>query len=207
MSNSVSATQAVSAQKSQLRLAVSTFCLVLALLILTGCASKPEPRIDYARDVNFAQYQTFGFFENPETNTAEYQSLLTDHFKSALRREMEALGYRYQAEEPQLLLNFASITEDRTDIRSSPFRANVGFGRYGYRSAWHLGFPIYQSDIETVHYKQGTVRIDLVDAAQNRLIWQGVQEGRLTRDALKNPKQAVDETVALIFQRFPTRQP
>ncbi|MEE2022974.1 MULTISPECIES: DUF4136 domain-containing protein [Alkalimonas] len=189
-----------------LRSSVAITVMVVFALLLSACASKPEPRIDYARDVNFAQYQTFGFFDNPETNTEEYQSLLTDHFKSALRREMEALGYRYQAEGAQLLLNFASNTEDKTDIRSSPFRANVGFGRYGYRSAWHLGFPIYQSDIETVHYKQGTVRVDLVDAAQNRLIWQGVQEGRLTREALKNPKQAVDDTVALIFQRFPTRQ-
>ncbi|MCC5825519.1 DUF4136 domain-containing protein [Alkalimonas sp.] len=206
MSNFVKVTQAASEHRSQLRLVASTFCLLLAMLVLAGCASKPEPRIDYARDVNFAQYQTFGFFDNPETNTEEYQSLLTDHFKSALRREMEALGYRYQAEGAQLLLNFASMTEDKTDIRTSPFRANVGFGRFGYRSAWHLGFPIYQSDIETVHYKQGTVRVDLVDAAQNRLIWQGVQEGRLTREALRNPKQAVDETVALIFQRFPTRQ-
>ncbi|MEE2000087.1 DUF4136 domain-containing protein [Alkalimonas sp. MEB108] len=206
MSNYVKATQAVSEQKSQLRLLVSTFCLLLAVVVLAGCASKPEPRIDYARDVNFSQYQTFGFFTNPDTNTEEYQSLLTDHFKSALRREMEALGYRYQPDNAQLLLNFASMTEDKTDIRTSPFRANVGFGRFGHRSAWHLGFPIYQSDIETVHYKQGTVRVDLVDAAQNRLIWQGVQEGRLTREALRNPKQAVDETVALIFQRFPTRQ-
>ena len=206
MSNYVKATQAVSEQKSQLRLLVSTFCLLLAVVVLAGCASKPEPRIDYARDVNFSQYQTFGFFTNPDTNTEEYQSLLTDHFKSALRREMEALGYRYQPDNAQLLLNFASMTEDKTDIRTSPFRANVGFGRFGHRSAWHLGFPIYQSDIETVHYKKGTVRVDLVDAAQNRLIWQGVQEGRLTREALRNPKQAVDETVALIFQRFPTRQ-
>lgn len=182
---------------------VSTIMLLAILLVLSGCALKPDARVDYARDVNFNQYQTFGFYKAPSTDTEDYQSLLTDHFKAALRTEMEVRGYRYQEDDAQLLLNFASNTEDKTDIRSSPFRANVGFGHYGYRSAWHLGFPLYQQDIETVHYKQGTVQIDLVDATQNKLIWQGIQEGRLTREALRNPKQAIEETVSHLFQQFP----
>ncbi|MDP4535741.1 DUF4136 domain-containing protein [Alkalimonas collagenimarina] len=185
---------------------VTVLMMLVIMLVISGCSVKPDARVDYARDVNFSQYQTFGFYKAPGTDTEEYQSLLTDHFKSALRAEMEALGYRYQEDDAELLLNFASNTEDKTDIRSSPFRANIGFGHYGYRSAWHLGFPLYQQDIETVHYKQGTVQIDLVDAAQNKLIWQGIQEGRLTREALKNPKQAVEETVAHLFQQFPGRQ-
>lgn len=185
---------------------VTVLMMLVIMLVISGCSVKPDARVDYARDVNFSQYQTFGFYKAPGTDTEEYQSLLTDHFKSALRAEMEALGYRYQEDDAELLLNFASNTEDKTDIRSSPFRANIGFGHYGYRSAWHLGFPLYQQDIETVHYKQGTVQIDLVDAAQNKLIWQGIQEGRLTREALRNPKQAVEETVAHLFQQFPGRQ-
>lgn len=198
---------AVTVAESRLRFGMLNMVILLALvLILSGCTLKPDARIDYARDVNFSQYQTFGFYKAPGTDTEEYQSLLTDHFKAALRTEMEALGYRYQEDDAQLLLNFASNTEDKTDIRSSPFRASVGFGHYGYRSAWHLGFPLYQQDIETVHYKQGTVQIDLVDAAENRLIWQAIKEGRLTREALRNPKQAVDDTVSLLFEKFPTRQ-
>ncbi|MCH8537440.1 MAG: DUF4136 domain-containing protein [Alkalimonas sp.] len=199
--------EAVPTSESTLKFSLLSVVMLLAIIfVLSGCAVKPDARIDYARDVNFNQYQTFGFYKAPGTDTEDYQSLLTDHFKAALRTEMEALGYRYQEDDAQLLLNFASNTEDKTDIRSSPFRANIGFGHYGYRSAWHLGFPLYQQDIETVHYKQGTVQIDLVDAAENRLIWQAIKEGRLTREALRNPKQAVDETVSLLFQKFPTRQ-
>ncbi len=35
-----------------------------------------------------------------------------------------------------------------------------------------------------------------------QLIWEGVAEGRITREDMKNPQAAIDTVVAELFQRF-----
>ena len=36
-----------------------------------------------------------------------------------------------------------------------------------------------------------------------QLIWEGVAEGRITRDDMDNPRVAIDAVDAELFQRFP----
>ena len=61
---------------------------------------------------------------------------------------------------------------------------------------------MYQEDVNTVHYKVGTANIGFVDAERMQLIWDGVAEGRITREEMKNPQPAIDRVVAELFQRF-----
>lgn len=196
--------------------------LAATALLLAACASPKQANIDYDRTVNFQQYQTYAFYQTPtpatpdSDNTAEtaapatdatapsYDPLLDQHFKAAISKEMNALGYRYDEQAPQLLVNYVSNTENREDVRSSPFSINAGYGFFGRNSALSLGFPLF-GGVETNRYKVGSVLIDVIDASANRLIWQGMVEGKLTSAALKNPQLAIDNSVALIFQRYPTR--
>lgn len=186
--------------------------MLLLLVVVTGCASQRPAVVDYDRTINFSGYQTFGFFpqQSAEADATEntaatgYEPLISQHFKAAIMQQMQALGYQYSAENPQLLVNFGTNVETRTDIESSPFRASVGYGFYG-RSSFYMGFPIYGNDLEKRTYKYGTVSIDVIDAAQKRLIWEGRAEGKLTQKAMNNQQKAVFDAVALIYQRYPTR--
>jgi hypothetical protein len=175
------------------------------LLILSGCASGPDIRVDSDPSVKVSSFETFGFFEPLATDKAGYSTLVTARLKEASRREMEARGYRYDAASPDLLLNFQLNVEERTDIRSSP-SAGVGYGGYyGYRSygAW-AGYPV---DIDTTHYKQGTLNIDVVDAERKALVWQAVAEGRIKKEAMKNPGPAIDAVMSRLMADFPSRIP
>ena len=58
-------------------------------------------------------------------------------------------------------------------------------------------------DIETVGYKAGTLRIDLVDVVRNASVWQAVAEGKIPEEAMKDPGPAVDAVVRSMFQQFP----
>jgi len=190
--------------------------LAAAMLILSACASPKKANIDYDKNVNFSQYQTFAFYQAPadgaepaaETANTEkkpaYDPLVDQHFKTAISREMTALGYRYDEQAPQLLVNYTTNVENREDVRSSPFSINAGYGFFGRNSALSLGFPLF-GGVETNRYKVGSVLIDVVDAAANRLIWQGMVEGKLTSAALKDPEKSINETVTLIYQSYPTR--
>lgn len=61
----------------------------------------------------------------------------------------------------------------------------------------------YPQDIQTVHYQEGTLTIDLVDAAKKQLVWQGVAQGRIHKKAVQNPGPAIDKAVTDIFAKFP----
>ena len=177
----------------------------LATLMLAGCATGPKIRSDAAPDANFSRYKTFSFIAEPATDKAGYATLVTQHFKAAISNEMTALGYQYRENNADLLINFNSNVETRTDVRSTP-TASVHYGYYNYRRGFYAGFPLFANDVDTIRYKYGTVNIDVVDAAKKQLIWEGVSEGTLKRSDLEEPKEAIAKVVNLIFQQYPLQK-
>src|SRR6187402_3653374 len=112
-----------------------------AMLIIAGCATTKAPptRIDYDKKADFSVYRTFGFPKETGTDRGGYSTLVTSYFKSSISTAMEARGYKYSEDHPDLLVNFYMNTKDRTEIRPDA-RASVGYGYYGYRyglyNAW-----------------------------------------------------------------------
>ncbi|HEY0921869.1 DUF4136 domain-containing protein [Rheinheimera pacifica] len=180
-------------------------CAALAALVITGCATGPKVRSDAAANTNFSSYKTFAFMPEPATDKAGYATLVTQHFKDAISAEMTALGYQYSETNADLLVNFNSNVETRTDVRSMP-SATFNYGYYNYRRGYYAGFPLYTNDVDTIRYKYGTVNIDVIDAEKKQLVWEGISEGTLKKSDLEKPKQAISEVVSLIFQQYPTRQ-
>jgi len=184
-----------------------TYRLLLAaglVSLLAACASSgPKVHTDYDAGAAFDSYRSFGFVEPLGTDRSGYSTLITAHFKAAARQEMEQLGYTYRESNPDLLVNFFSNTESRTDIRTRP-GSSWNLGYYGYRSGLYFGFPIHHAETNTRHYKVGTLNIDVVDAKREQLVWEGMIEGRLSRKDMENPRATIAEAVRQIFAHYPT---
>jgi hypothetical protein len=183
---------------------IKQMCVVAVAALAAGCATQPDYRVDYDPSVDFTSFRTFGYFEQLGTDQAGYSSLVTQHFKNATRREMEKLGYTYTEQDPDLLVNFNAMSTEMTEVRSRPAPTMGYTGYYGYRGMMYSPFPMYQTEVETVNYKVGTVNIDVVDADRMMLVWEGVVEGRLTKKAMENPRAAIDAVVTELFTRYPT---
>jgi hypothetical protein len=176
------------------------FAAAIALAaLLAACATTdaPNTRVDYDKSADFSVYRTFGFPKETGTDRGGYSTLVTSYFKSSLTTAMEARGYKYSAENPDLLLNFFMNTRERTEIRSTP-----GAGYYGYRDGLYGGWPMYDRD-RTVNYQFGTINVDIVDAAKKQLIWEGIAEGRISEEMLANPKVTVNAVVTEMMRRYP----
>ncbi|HLT91133.1 MAG TPA: DUF4136 domain-containing protein [Woeseiaceae bacterium] len=197
-------------QAASLRTAARRFSsfavLVTASLVLSGCAASPDIRTDYDRSVDFSSFETYGYPDELGTDRAGYSTLITQHFKQAVDREMQSRGYRYVEDDPDLLVNFFANVRDVTRLRSRP-NLWVSYGYYGYRYGLYSAWPLYASGTDTVHYRVGTANIDIVDAERRQLIWEGVAEGKLTREVLEDPQPAIEAVVAELFSRFPGRAP
>jgi hypothetical protein len=178
---------------------------LLSALLVAGCAttSAPNSRIDYDKKADFSVYRTFGFPKETGTDRGGYSTLVTSYFKSSVTTAMEARGYKYTEDHPDLLVNFYMNTRERTETRSQP-NSTLGYGYYGYRYGLYNAWPMYDDD-RTVTYKVGTINLDIVDAEKKQLVWEGVSEGRVSEEAMANPKVTVNAVVTELMRQYPGR--
>ena len=177
-----------------------------SLLALAGCASAPDVRVDYDRTADFTRYKTFGFASPLGTDRGGYQSVVSQHLKAATQREMEARGMRLDANAPELLVNFSATLSDKLRVTTAPTMATgVGMGRgyYGYRTGMYTAWPMYADQTVVTQYKEGTLNIDVVDAARKQLVWESVVSDSVTQKMLDNVPAAIDAAVAAAFAKYP----
>jgi hypothetical protein len=179
---------------------------LLATVALAGCAPAPTVRANTDPSVDLATYRSYAFPANPGTDRAGYTTPITSYFKQAIRREMDARGYRYvESGDADLLINFNANAREHVEVRSTPAPAYGGY--YGYRAGLYGVGHVYMAapEIDTIRYKVGTANIDIVDWRKKQLVWEGVIEGRLTDKIMENPQAAVDAAVTEMFTKFPGR--
>jgi len=117
----------------RLSLALVGSMVVGASLVLSACTTpKINTRSQSDPSVNLASYKTYGFVAEPGTNRGGYSTPITTYFKTAITREMNARGYTYSENSPDLLINWNTNAKEQVDIRSTP-SMSYGYGYYGYR--------------------------------------------------------------------------
>ena len=179
---------------------------VAASLVLVACATGPRVYSSEKPQVDFSSYRTYGYVAQLGTDEpGAPTSLLTQFLKSAIDREMQARGYRYVEEGGELLVNFYVETQEKIESRVSPSRGPyVGFSYYRYRSGLYVGWQDY-SETDLSQYTEGTLNIDLADAARQELVWEGIAIGRVTEEARRDVQAAIDSVVPQIFEQYPYR--
>lgn len=186
--------------------ALAVASLLVSALAIGGCATGPDVRVDYDRTADFKSYKTFGFASPLGTDRGGYQSIVSQHLKAATQRELEARGMRLDTAAPQLLVNFNATLSDKMRITSLPtvtLGVGMGWGYYGYRAGMYSAWPLYDQT-SVMPYKEGTLNIDVVDAARKQLVWESVVTESVTQKILDDIPAAIDAAVAAAFARFPT---
>jgi hypothetical protein len=169
------------------------FCSVF---VVCGCASGPDIRVDMDPTANLRSFRTFAFFQPVSADSSQYTTLVGSRLKQATRAQLERIGFVYSENDPDLRVNLFIKVVDKQQVRSS------GSGYYSYRGGYYgtwSGYPY----VETIDYREGTLSIDLVDAKRKQLVWQGVAEGEVSDEALKDPGPAVEKVVTRMFSNFP----
>ncbi len=169
--------------------------LTAAIVTLTGfaaCESGPTVRTHASADFQPNAYRTYGFYPAARG----YTTLLTQDLQEAASRELEAHGYK-RSDQPDLLVNFHVLTREKLEVTSTPT------GYYGWRRGYTWGGMAYANEVRS--FTEGTLNIDLVDRAQNRLVWAGAAVGQVTEKKLKDPKPVIDRAVAAILAQLPAR--
>jgi len=179
--------------------------MLLCVAALSACSATPlKVRSNTDPAANFDSYRSYGFVPEPGTNRGGKSTALTIYFMQAIRKEMDARGFQYTEESPDLLVNFNANPHAMPDVATSVEPANGYSGYYGYRNGLY-GLPVLGAydHTETINYRVGTGNVDVVDAHRKMLIWEGIAEGRLTEDMLADPGPAISAAVSDMFAQFP----
>jgi hypothetical protein len=130
-----------------------------------------------------------------------YATPASQRMRAAVRSQMESRGYAYSAEDPDLWVNINSYLQQRTDAWSSP---HLDYGYYySYRTHRYMVAPFWRDRVDVYQYTEGTLNVDVIDAARNTLVWEGIAVGRATRYKPAERDARIDGAIAEIFARYP----
>ncbi|HSG64898.1 MAG TPA: DUF4136 domain-containing protein [Gammaproteobacteria bacterium] len=180
-----------------------TTALATLATLLAACATGPRIYSSVNPQTDLTSYASYSYAPTLGTDTAgQPTSLLTQYLRAAVDREMQARGYRYVPVGGELLVNFYVETTEKIQSRTTGPRVGVGLGYYGYRGIMYRGWYGYP-ETEISQYTEGTLNIDVADAAQRQLVWEGVAIGRITEERRRNVEATVNEVVPMVFAEFP----
>ncbi len=184
---------------------VKVVALGVVTALVTACATAPVVRTRVAEQVDLASFHTYAFVAKPGTDTGTYKSLTTQQLERDVGQELQSRGYLPAAanDKPDLLVNFTEGAHDRVEGTMAAPAFGVGWGwapyRWGPWGPWGWGGGY--SDVQTV--TTVSLSIDLIDRANNSVVWSGTAFSDLTRRMLDHPAESIDVTTRDIFAHFP----
>ena len=177
----------------------------LLVLALAGCATGPKISSEVDPEADFGGYRSFGFYAPLALEKEGYATPATDRIKAAARAQMESRGYVFTADQPDLWVNLNAYLQEKTDVTSIP---TVDYNYYySYRARGYFAVPYWRDRTDVRQYTEGTLNVDLIDRARNRLVWEGIAVGRVSKVKPEERGARIDSAVAELFARFPHRAP
>ncbi|HEV2272160.1 MAG TPA: DUF4136 domain-containing protein [Steroidobacteraceae bacterium] len=186
---------------------VKVLALCAATALLTACATAPEVRTRVAEQVDLASFHTYAFVAKAGTDTGPYKSLTTQQLEKNVGAELQSRGYVAAApgEKADLLVNFTEGAHDRVVGMAPEPAFGIGWGpgwggpyRWGPWGPWGPG---YYGDVQTV--TTVSLSIDLINQANNSVVWSGTALSDLTSHMLDHPAESIDVATHQIFLHFP----
>jgi hypothetical protein len=185
---------------------------VIFLASLAGCASQPEYFIDHDRSFAFESFRTYRWYDDAHpSKTAEYRQYNASdrRVRTYIDRELQRAGFEeISYGEADFLVNYSISREEKTTINNFAgypprgVHGGVGVGTYG--SAVSVG---YSSGPSVKTYREGTVVIDVIDTAEDRIVWRGIAEGRLSKKLSISEKDTLASKLAReLMADFPPQQ-
>lgn len=175
--------------------------IVLTIILLQACSGIPVSQ-DFEQGFDFAGLKTFAWDANVENQwgLAGSNELVDRRIRGAIENSFTARQFsQVDSVKADFLVLYNVVVDQR--ISSSNVSGGVSVGRSTRGRHGSIGIST-GSQIRT--YEQGTLLIDVVDTASDKLVWRGVSSQALPD--LSDPQRLTDHinaTVVAILEQFP----
>jgi len=171
-----------------------------ALAMAPGCGSPLKVTTDFDKHVDFSKYKTYKI--NPVDVRHESVSQHNkDLLKTAVISEMTKHGFLQDTLQPDLVLNIVTVI--RQIKESMAVTDDYAYGGMYRPYYWNSSFgpPVYTTS-DANQFKDGSIIIDMADATNNNLLWEGVGSAQIEQP-LTNPEGQIKAVVKEIMKDFP----
>lgn len=182
--------------------------LVIAALVLAGCASTFEATYDHDRQHNFSNYRTFAWIAEHPMVVAEsvgvVNPMLETHVMNAMASGLQAKGFRLVQNPAAADFVIAFTVGSREKIRVDSYPTMSG-GYYGggYPRHWGWGTHYYGTETTVRQYTKGMLAVDIFDVKERRPVWHAVATKTIQEKDRKQIVETVDAAVNAILGGFP----
>ncbi len=173
---------------------LTSLFLSLLFLIFISCTSV-RVATDYDTKVDFNAYKSFAFYK-PGIDKVDVSDLDKKRIMRAVEAELIAKGMQ-KSTTPDVLINLFTKSRERINVNDN-FIWGVGWG-------WNPWMWGGLGRLNINQYIEGTLFIDVIDAKEKELVWQGIGSGVLSlRSGVKRREERIEELVKETLSEYPS---
>ena len=174
--------------------------ILFLLLVAVAACSSLKTSYDYDKQADFTKYKTYNY--TADALSLPIQELNRNRLLQAIDKEMTARGFT-KAESGDVQVDLRVKAEQKREATATSSGTGMGYGggwRYGYGG----GFTTTQINVN--EFVEGTLFINLVDRATDKLVWSGRGTKVVDEDASPETRERnIKEGVAAVFKNYPIK--
>jgi len=173
------------------------FPVILFSLCLISCSSLKVVS-DYDNETNFDNYSTYSIAEL-DMERANINELNLNRIVKAIKSEMNNKGFK-ETKKGDLEIHVHGLVENQVSTTATTDYYGSSYPYYRRRIGWGTAYGTTTVDVQ--EYRKGTLIVDLVDRADEKLVWQGLGSSVLP-DNTRNLEERIQKAVSKIMADFP----
>lgn len=184
--------------------------LIVAVSFMLAACSGIKVTHDYDKSVDFGEYKTFEYYGWAEESDKIMNELTKKRIEKAFGNELNKRGLEYVEEGGDLVVVLFIVTQDKTQKTAHTTHMGGGGGYYGgyygYGPGWGWGSGMGHSTttISEYDYTEGTLVIDIFDAKNEKLIFEGIGTKTIVEKS-EGRDERVAKAVAAIMANYPVK--
>ncbi|ADO69677.1 conserved uncharacterized protein [Stigmatella aurantiaca DW4/3-1] len=176
----------------------------LLVLALAACAGI-ETRTDYDPGSvdKLTGYRTYAWLPSPHTqNSQVYNPIVESRVRKAVEQELQSRGYQEVSQNPDFKIGWHGAVDQKLDVQTVD--QYYGYAWDPWYSPFYLGPSVPETRVR--EYQEGTLILDFIDAASNKLVWRGTAQAELRESASASKRQErLNEAVHGMLKDFPPK--
>jgi hypothetical protein len=167
-----------------------------------------KTRVDFDHGIHFSSYKTYSWADSPDGAPQDAlfpNELMRERVASYIEGALAARGFKRVPAGGDLLISYRITVTQEPVFTTFSDGFGPGWGGwdsgFGWGGGWGSGF----STTTVQNYYEGTVVINMVDANQQKLVFQGTSSQDISSKPAKNSKRLC-KAVSEIFEKYPPQR-
>jgi len=190
-------------QKCLRRASKKKYLLVFFSTLLSACATQ-KSNYDYIAGTDFNKYRSYAWVvvdKNSKESQRAKSQLVDRRIVEAVDSALTVKRMQKVTDEPDILVNY-HVSVSQQEKQQPKGHVSIGTASYGRGSS--VGFGVSMPVGGSRTYKEGTLVIDMIDAKNKQILWQGWGSETISQDM--DPQRVtalVNQMVWNIFENYP----